>query len=36
VASMFYGLIASLIIAAFVRKEGNPLIDAPVTEPENK
>ncbi len=34
--SMFYGLIMSLIVAAFVRKEGNPLIDSPVTEPENK
>lgn len=26
--SMFRGLIMSLIVAAFVRKEGNPLIDA--------
>jgi Protein of unknown function (DUF4199) len=34
--SMFGGLIMSLIVAAFVRKEGNPLVDAPVTEPENK
>jgi hypothetical protein len=34
--SMFSGLIMSLIVAAFVRKEGNPLVDAPVTEPENK
>ena len=33
---MFLGLIFSLIAAAFVRKEGNPLADAPVTEPENK
>lgn len=30
--SMFYGLVMSLIIAAFVRREGNPLVDAPVTE----
>lgn len=29
-SSMFMGTIFSLIIAAFVRKEGNPLIDAPV------
>lgn len=36
VGSMFYGLFMSLIIAAFVRREGNPLVDAPVTEPENK
>jgi len=34
--NMFYGLIMSLIVAAFVRKEGNPLVDAPVTEPENE
>jgi len=34
--SMFYGLIMSLIVAAFVRKEGNPLVDASVTDPENK
>jgi hypothetical protein len=34
--NMFYGLILSLIIAAFVRKEGNPLIDATETEIENK
>jgi hypothetical protein len=35
--SMFYGLLMSLIVAAFVRKEGNPLVDdAPVTEPGNK
>jgi len=27
--SMFQGLIMSLIVAAFVRKEGNPLIDTP-------
>jgi hypothetical protein len=30
--SMFRGLIMSLIAAAFLRKEGNPLIDAPVSE----
>lgn len=35
-ASMFFGLIFSLIVAAFVRKEGNPLIDTPAAEPENK
>jgi hypothetical protein len=29
--SMFRGLIMSLIVAAFVRKEGNPLIDQPAT-----
>ncbi|MCX6333132.1 MAG: DUF4199 domain-containing protein [Bacteroidia bacterium] len=29
VVSMFFGLIISLIVAAFVRKEGNPLVDAP-------
>jgi len=28
-SSMFFGFIISLIIAAFVRKEGNPLIDTP-------
>ncbi len=27
--NMFQGLIMSLIVAAFVRKEGNPLIDTP-------
>jgi hypothetical protein len=27
--NMFFGLILSLIIAAFVRKEGNPLVDFP-------
>lgn len=27
--NMFWGLILSLIISIFVRKEGNPLIDAP-------
>ena len=27
ISSMFYGLIISLIVAAFVRKEGNPLAD---------
>jgi hypothetical protein len=27
ITSMFYGLIMSLIVAAFVRKEGNPLVD---------
>lgn len=27
--SMFQGLIMSLIVAAFVKKEGNPLIDTP-------
>jgi hypothetical protein len=27
--NMFSGLIMSLIVAAFVRKEGNPLVDAP-------
>jgi len=35
VGSMFYGLFISLLAAAFVRREGNPLIDAPVTETEN-
>jgi len=34
--SMFYGLIMSLIVAAFVRREGNPLVDASVTDPENR
>jgi hypothetical protein len=34
--NMFYGLILSLIVAAFVRKEGNPLREAPETEIENK
>jgi hypothetical protein len=34
--NMFYGLVMSLIVAAFVRKEGNPLIDATKTEIENK
>jgi hypothetical protein len=34
--NMFYGLIMSLIVAAFVRKEGNPLINATETEIENK
>jgi hypothetical protein len=33
--NMFYGLIISLIVAAFVRKEGNPLIDATEEEPVN-
>ncbi len=33
--SMFQGLIMSLIIAAFVRKEGNPLIDTTEEEPVN-
>jgi hypothetical protein len=32
--SMFYGLIMSLIVAAFVRKEGNPLIETIEEEPE--
>lgn len=27
--NMFFGLLMSLIIAAFVRKEGNPLVDFP-------
>jgi hypothetical protein len=27
--NMFFGLILSLIVAAFVRKEGNPLIETP-------
>jgi hypothetical protein len=27
--NMFFGLILSLIVAAFVRKEGNPLVDFP-------
>ena len=27
--NMFWGLIISLIVAAFVRKEGNPLADTP-------
>ena len=30
VVNMFFGLIMSLIVAAFVRKEGNPLVDTPV------
>jgi FlaA1/EpsC-like NDP-sugar epimerase len=34
IASMFYGLFMSLIIAAFVRREGNPLIDATAAEPQ--
>jgi hypothetical protein len=29
VANMFFGLILSLIAAAFVRKEGNPLVETP-------
>jgi hypothetical protein len=29
VVNMFFGLILSLIVAAFVRKEGNPLIETP-------
>jgi hypothetical protein len=29
VVSMFFGLILSLIAAAFVRKEGNPLVETP-------
>jgi hypothetical protein len=29
VVNMFFGLIVSLIVAAFVRKEGNPLIETP-------
>jgi hypothetical protein len=29
IVSMFRGLIMSLIVAAFIRKEGNPLIDQP-------
>jgi hypothetical protein len=28
--SMIQGLIMSLIVAAFVRREGNPLVDNPV------
>jgi hypothetical protein len=28
-ANMFYGTIMSLLVAIFVRKEGNPLIDVP-------
>ncbi len=28
-ANMFFGFIISLIVAAFVRKEGNPLLDTP-------
>lgn len=35
IINMFYGLIISLIVAAFVRKEGNPLIDAAEEEPVN-
>jgi hypothetical protein len=27
--NMFFGVIISLIVAAFVRKEGNPLVDTP-------
>jgi hypothetical protein len=27
-SNMFFGVIMSLIVAAFVRKEGNPLIDS--------
>lgn len=30
IGSMFRGLIMSLLVGAFVRKEGNPLIDIPV------
>lgn len=29
ITNMFFGLIMSLIVAAFVRKEGNPLIETP-------
>jgi hypothetical protein len=29
ISNMFFGTIISLIVAAFVRKEGNPLVDAP-------
>jgi hypothetical protein len=32
--SMIWGTIVSLIIAIFVRKEGNPLLDAPENSPE--
>jgi hypothetical protein len=32
--SMFRGLIMSLIIGAFIRKEGNPLVDIETTQPE--
>ena len=32
--NMFYGLIMSLIVAAFVRKEGNPLVETIEEEPE--
>ena len=29
IVNMFFGLILSLIVAAFVRKEGNPLVETP-------
>ena len=32
--NMFYGLIMSLIVAAFVRKEGNPIVETIEEEPE--
>jgi len=35
IGNMFSGLIMSLIVGAFVRKEGNPLIDSPEEEPVN-
>jgi hypothetical protein len=34
IGNMFYGLIMSLIVAAFVRKEGNPLVETTEEEPE--
>jgi hypothetical protein len=30
--NMILGLIISLIVAAFVRKEGNPLLDTPTVQ----
>jgi hypothetical protein len=32
IGNMFWGLLISLIVAAFVKKEGNPLLDTPVSE----
>jgi hypothetical protein len=34
-STMFFGLIVSLIVGIFVRKEGNPLVDATDNQPAN-
>lgn len=33
--TMFFGLIISLVVSAFVRKEGNPLVDSTDNQPAN-